>query len=311
MNDDAMVFVTEETKEQVGLGNVFDVAQDVPSDTDPDAMATVSVGFERGESREAATIEATASELLEFQTSLFRAALDEKPVVVRQKGGSGSFEGPERGSLAVHPRGVRVTCEGDVVSVRREDVEGFETARTPFDGESGSPVVKIDSAGDGGVVRTSMSFPSFRLMNLFGRYLQANPEAVDGDRSKKRGRTYDVLLVDDDPDDLEMTELILRQRTDRLDVTTATSAAGGIERLGEGSFDCVVSDYDMPGTDGIEFLQELRESDEDIPFILFTGQGSEAVAKQAILSNVTDYVEKGIGKRQYEVLVNRIEKALH
>jgi DNA-binding NtrC family response regulator len=66
----------------------------------------------------------------------------------------------------------------------------------------------------------------------------------------------------------------------------------------------------MPGTDGIEFLQQVRDEHPDLPFILFTGQGSEAVAKQALLSDVTDYVEKGIGTQQYEVLLSRLRKAM-
>jgi DNA-binding NtrC family response regulator len=72
----------------------------------------------------------------------------------------------------------------------------------------------------------------------------------------------------------------------------------------------VVSDYSMPGTDGIEFLEQVRERFPDLPFIIFTGKGSQRVAKQALLSDVTDYVEKGYDTRQYDVLLTRIEKAL-
>ncbi|NPB82132.1 HTR-like protein, partial [Shigella sonnei] len=48
----------------------------------------------------------------------------------------------------------------------------------------------------------------------------------------------------------------------------------------------------------------------ELPFILYTGQGSEAVAKQAILDDATDYVEKDVGREQYEVLAERIRKAV-
>ena len=57
---------------------------------------------------------------------------------------------------------------------------------------------------------------------------------------------------------------------ERFAVETATSAAEGRERLtgGERTFDCVVSDYDMPGENGIEVLNAVREDDPEIPFIL-------------------------------------------
>jgi hypothetical protein len=51
-----------------------------------------------------------------------------------------------------------------------------------------------------------------------------------------------VLLVEDDPSYLEMTELMVTQRDDRFGFTTATSAAGGLEQLEANRIDCVVSD---------------------------------------------------------------------
>jgi CheY-like chemotaxis protein len=66
----------------------------------------------------------------------------------------------------------------------------------------------------------------------------------------------------------------------------------------------------MPGKDGIEFLQAVREAYPDLPFVLFTGKGSEAVASDAISAGVTDYLQKQSGTEQYELLVNRIRNAV-
>lgn len=74
--------------------------------------------------------------------------------------------------------------------------------------------------------------------------------------------------------------------------------------------DCIISDYQMPTTDGLEFLQIVREKHPDLPFILFTGKGSEEIASEAIAAGVTDYMQKGGGSDQYEVLSNRVQNAV-
>ena len=51
-----------------------------------------------------------------------------------------------------------------------------------------------------------------------------------------------------------------------------------------GNYDVVVSDYEMPQKDGLQFLKELREQNNEIPFILFTGKGREEVAIQSTKS---------------------------
>lgn len=65
----------------------------------------------------------------------------------------------------------------------------------------------------------------------------------------------------------------------------------------------------MPGMNGIEFLESVRAIDEDLPFILFTGKGSEEVASEAISAGVTDYLQKQSGTDQYTILANRITNA--
>ncbi|MFC7132029.1 MULTISPECIES: PAS domain-containing protein [Salinibaculum] len=128
--------------------------------------------------------------------------------------------------------------------------------------------------------------------------------------SERPPATVRVLHVDDSPDVAETTAEFLTREADRLAVETATSAGEGLERLAAGEFDCVVSDYDMPGQNGIEFLEAVRERDPDLPFILYTGKGNEEVASDAISAGVTDYLQKGSGTGQYAVLANRIENAV-
>jgi PAS domain S-box-containing protein len=119
-----------------------------------------------------------------------------------------------------------------------------------------------------------------------------------------------ILHVDDEPDFADLTETFLEQEDDRFTVETAASADDGLEELGDRPPDCIVSDYNMPGKDGLEFLQAVRDEYPNLPFILFTGRGTEEVASDAISAGATDYLRKGSGTGQYSLLANRILNAV-
>ena len=119
-----------------------------------------------------------------------------------------------------------------------------------------------------------------------------------------------VLHVDDEPDFAELTADFLKREDDRFTIETAMSASEGVESLSQGDFDCIISDYDMPGQNGIEFLKSVRKEAPDLPFVLFTGKGSEEVASEAISAGVTDYLQKESSTDQYTVLANRLRNAV-
>ena len=119
-----------------------------------------------------------------------------------------------------------------------------------------------------------------------------------------------VLHVDDEPEFGDMVAEFLEREDAQLDVTTVTSAAAGIERLDGAQFDCVVSDYDMPDQNGLQLFESVRDSHPDLPFILFTGKGSEDVASDAISAGVDDYLQKQGGTGQYTLLAHRITNAV-
>jgi len=119
-----------------------------------------------------------------------------------------------------------------------------------------------------------------------------------------------VLHVDDDAALADLTRESLEREHDRISVTTAHGADEGLERLAEAAVDCVVSDYQMPGRDGLEFFEAVREDHPEVPFILFTGKGSESIAAEAVSAGVTDYLQKRPGTEQFALLANRVIKAV-
>ncbi len=119
-----------------------------------------------------------------------------------------------------------------------------------------------------------------------------------------------VLHVDDDPEITNVTSMFLERINEDFSVISETTVVGALNQLRDRDIDCIISDYEMPNTDGLEFLEIVRERYPDLPFILFTGKGSEQIASKAIAADVTDYMQKGVRADQYEVLANRVENAV-
>ena len=104
-------------------------------------------------------------------------------------------------------------------------------------------------------------------------------------------RSIKVLHVDDDLSFLKVAKQCLEMQGE-FQVETACSADEAIEKMKERSYDAIVSDYQMPGKDGLQFLKELREKCNNIPFIIFTGKGREEVAVRALNLGADQYLNK-------------------
>jgi len=137
----------------------------------------------------------------------------------------------------------------------------------------------------------------------------APPDELD-DAVRELGDTATVLHVDDDRDLVELTAAYLERKESGLEVLTATTVSDAMNVLDEEPVECVVSDYKMQPTDGMEFFERVREHDGELPFILLTGKGSEELASEAISKGVTDYFQKGHGVDHYAKLGNRIVNAV-
>ena len=101
-----------------------------------------------------------------------------------------------------------------------------------------------------------------------------------------------VLYVDDEPGLVALLRHYLRE-TGEFEVVTAGSGTEALALLERFRIDVVVSDYQMPGMDGIELLRECRRRFGDLPFILFTGRGREEIVIEAIEHGVDFYLQKG------------------
>ncbi len=107
------------------------------------------------------------------------------------------------------------------------------------------------------------------------------------------GRTYRLLIVDDDQVDRRRYVALLRKNAHACDIEQAFDGASGLAALRAGHFDCVLLDYDLPDMTGHEFVKEVTVNGElPCAFVLVTGHGNEAVAVDAMKLGVRDYLPK-------------------
>ena len=111
-------------------------------------------------------------------------------------------------------------------------------------------------------------------------------------QTTKNDNKIRILHVDDDPDNLETSKDVLMDLNSNFEIDGACSVDEAFKKLAAGIYDVVVSDYQMPQKDGLQFLKELHDQNNEIPFILFTGKGREEVAIQALNLGATRYFTK-------------------
>jgi len=121
---------------------------------------------------------------------------------------------------------------------------------------------------------------------------------------------YEVLVVDDEPDVLELIAEYLRNRG--LKVTTAREGATAVAALRQeaGRFRLVVTDLQLPIVDGLEVLRTAREVNPTCFVVIVTGYASLDSAIQAVRLGAYDYLTKPFSLGQLDVLLGRVQDRL-
>ena len=103
-----------------------------------------------------------------------------------------------------------------------------------------------------------------------------------------------VLHVDDEPSFLDLTQKYMQLIGDEnLKFYPRSDPTKVFTELTEKNIDVIVTDYQMPRMNGLELLNKLRESNNNIPVIILTGRGREEVAIRALNLGANYYMEKG------------------
>lgn len=145
---------------------------------------------------------------------------------------------------------------------------------------------------------------------MFSCYIQSRlfKSCGGGRQPSKECKMIRILHVEDMPEDAELLQLKLRKFNNDIELSWTSSAREALSRMQNNSFDCILSDYQMPGMDGLQLLKTIRGEGTDLPFIFFTGQGNEHLAEEAFNNGADDYYTKEAGFAHYDRLVNSIRK---
>jgi EAL domain-containing protein (putative c-di-GMP-specific phosphodiesterase class I) len=126
---------------------------------------------------------------------------------------------------------------------------------------------------------------------------------VEGAEIKAGPDPLNVLVVDDN-------EFVRRAATRALEldgfrVTSASDGSAALDLLTEGGFDAILSDIQMPGMDGIEFLRAVRERDGDVAVVLMTGEPTLESAIRAVEYGATQYLVKPLDAKTLRAVLRR------
>jgi CheY-like chemotaxis protein len=118
-----------------------------------------------------------------------------------------------------------------------------------------------------------------------------------------------VLVVDDDDDVATLTAEYLEYLDDGIHVETATDPVAALAERDLGRFDCIVSDYHMPGMNGLELYRAVRDRSADVPVVLFSSIDPDRNALDAeTASESLAVVRKGGRSGQFERLAEYVDE---
>ena len=124
-------------------------------------------------------------------------------------------------------------------------------------------------------------------------------------RTRERGQPK-VLVIDDEPDLLELLELTLSRMG--LDTTRAQTVAEAIRLLDSQSFDLCLTDMRLPDAEGLRVVEHITANELDVPVAVMTAYGSAENAVAALKAGAFDYLAKPVALEQLRALVKQALK---
>jgi sigma-B regulation protein RsbU (phosphoserine phosphatase) len=102
-----------------------------------------------------------------------------------------------------------------------------------------------------------------------------------------------ILLVEDDPDDVNLVRALLHKSGDaRFELEVADTLAKGSARLNFGKTDIILTDLKLPDSAGLETFTALKAVARDVPVIVLSGLDDETAAVNAVHAGAEDYLVK-------------------
>lgn len=119
-------------------------------------------------------------------------------------------------------------------------------------------------------------------------------------RRKQRGR---ILVVEDEAYVRASLRETLVERG--YDVVEAASVDEAVSKLARTSVDVVLTDFRLPGADGLDLVRRVKAGSAEMPIVVLTGQGTIASAVECLKSGASDYLLKPVDPEALEVALDR------
>ncbi|MFP4687994.1 MAG: sigma-54-dependent transcriptional regulator, partial [bacterium] len=114
-----------------------------------------------------------------------------------------------------------------------------------------------------------------------------------------------VGIVDDD---ISLARMLASEID--ADVVIAAKGEKALEWISQARIDCLLSDFKMPGMNGLELLERIQAVEKDFPVIIMTGHASIQNAVNAMKKGAWDYLEKPVSAATINALLNKINKEI-
>ncbi len=112
-----------------------------------------------------------------------------------------------------------------------------------------------------------------------------------------------ILWIDDEIDLLKIQILFLETKGHK--VTTANNGYDALDLVKENNYDIIFLDENMPGMNGLEVLQKVKEINPNIPIVMVTKNEEEDIMDEAIGSKISDYLIKPVNPKQLLLVIKK------
>ena len=112
-----------------------------------------------------------------------------------------------------------------------------------------------------------------------------------------------ILVIDDDKEVADLIIVYLLKQGYR--VVAAHTAKEGIEKFGDGDFDLVILDLNLPDANGIEVLDYIKQKVRETVVLIITGHGTSEASISSVKAGAYDFIQKPIDLQSLEVIISR------
>jgi CheY-like chemotaxis protein len=203
--------------------------------------------------------------------------------------------------LTVDPVDGTVSFETPELRPVRPATTTVTEQENPPDCGAGPAAVKVHALTAERTVETRIVPPTTRKRDLLADHV-ANALSVSED-----GGPIRVLFVDDEPGLVELAKLHLGDYED-LSIEFATTTPRAVDLVGDGAYECVVTDYAMPEGGAPEVLQAVRGLDARPPVVVLSRQDPDELADDEVPPGVDVWATKEVGPDQYHRLAGTIRR---